>query len=208
MIHCLTGELLICDALSYTAVIDCGGVGYKVSVTGNAMTALQNAGVGNRVRVFTHMQVREDAVELFGMSDEEELRYFRMLISVSGVGPKAAMSILTSMTPHSLAVAIVSEDSKALSKAPGVGGKTAARIVLELHDKMAKEMGTAPAPTSSAKTASAANSASSGSIGDARDALTVLGYSRSEIMSALAKADQSLSTEELIKAALAILMKQ
>lgn len=207
MIHCLTGELLFCDALSYTAVIDCGGVGYKVSVTGNAMTALQNAGIGSRVRVFTHMQVREDAVELFGMSDEEELKYFRMLISVSGVGPKAAMSILTTMTPHSLAVAIVSEDSKALSKAPGVGGKTAARIVLELHDKMAKEIGAAPAPTA-VKSAPAGTASSGGSIGDARDALIVLGYNRSEIMSALAKVDQSLSTEELIKAALGVLMKQ
>jgi Holliday junction DNA helicase RuvA len=155
------------------------------------------------------MQVREDAVELFGMSDEEELKYFRLLISVSGVGPKAAMSILTSMTPHALAVAIVSEDSKALSKAPGIGGKTAARIVLELHDKMAKELGGAAAPSVSSKASpSSGGAVSGGNLSDARDALTVLGYSRSEIMSALAKTDQSLSTEELIKAALALLMKQ
>ncbi len=148
------------------------------------------------------MAVREDAVELYGFYTTEEMDTFRMLISVSGVGPKAAVAILSIMTPAALSAAIQAEDAKALSKAQGVGGKTAARIVLELKDKFAKKL-FADAPA--VQTAPAA--ASGGHLSDARDALLVLGYSRNEITTALQGIDPAKDTEEIIRMALAKLMK-
>ncbi|MCI8473137.1 MAG: Holliday junction branch migration protein RuvA [Clostridiales bacterium] len=205
MIHCLTGELIILDALSMTAVIDCCGVGYKVAITGNTLTKLNNpaASAKEKVRLYTYMAVREDAVELYGFYTTEELDTFRMLIGVSGVGPKAAVAILSIMTPAALSTAIQAEDAKALSRAQGVGGKTAARIVLELKDKFAKKL-FADIP----ETAGAAPAAASGGhLSDARDALLVLGYSRSEITAALQGQDPTSDTEEIIRKALAKLMK-
>ena len=205
MIHCLTGELIFLDALSMTAVIDCCGVGYKVAVTGNTLTKLNNpaASAKEKVRLYTYMAVREDAVELYGFYTTEELDTFRMLIGVSGVGPKAAVAILSIMTPAALSAAIQAEDAKALSRAQGVGGKTAARIVLELKDKFAKKL-FSDVP----ETAGAAPAATSGGhLSDARDALLVLGYSRSEITAALQGQDPALDTEEIIRRALAKLMK-
>ncbi|MCI8610952.1 MAG: Holliday junction branch migration protein RuvA [Clostridiales bacterium] len=203
MIYCLTGELLELDALAMTAVIDCCGVGYKVAVTGNTLTKLsQPAAAKEKTRLYTYMAVREDAVELYGFYTTEEMDTFRMLISVSGVGPKAAVAILSIMTPAALSAAIQAEDAKALSKAQGVGGKTAARIVLELKDKFAKKL-FADAPA--VQTAPAA--ASGGHLSDARDALLVLGYSRNEITTALQGIDPAKDTEEIIRMALAKLMK-
>lgn len=205
MIHCLTGELILLDALSMTAVIDCCGVGYKVAVTGNTLTKLNNpaASAKEKVRLYTYMAVREDAVELYGFYTTEELDTFRMLIGVSGIGPKAAIAILSIMTPAALSAAIQAEDAKALSRAQGVGGKTAARIVLELKDKFAKKL-FADAPEAAG---TAPSSASGGHLSDARDALLVLGYSRSEIMVALQGQDPASDTEEIIRRALAKLMK-
>ncbi len=205
MIHCLTGELIILDALSMTAVIDCCGVGYKVAITGNTLTKLNNpaASAKEKVRLYTYMAVREDAVELYGFYTTEELDTFRMLIGVSGVGPKAAVAILSIMTPAALSAAIQAEDAKALSRAQGVGGKTAARIVLELKDKFAKKLFAAIPETAGAAPAAV----SSGHLSDARDALLVLGYSRSEITAALQGQDPASDTEEIIRKALAKLMK-
>ena len=204
MIYCLTGELLMLDAVSMTAVIDCGGVGYKTTITTSTLSYL-NSAPRDKVRIYTYMAVREDSVELYGFATSEELSTFKLLITVSGVGPKAAISILSTLTPEALAMTIAAEDAKAIAKAPGVGAKTAARIVLELKDKLAKTMpelkNSAPQST---KTASAGGG---GSLSDARDALIVLGYSRNEIAQALSGADASLSTEELIRFALAKLMK-
>lgn len=202
MIYCLTGELIFLDAVSMSAVIECAGVGYKVTVTGNTLTRL-NMADKNKVRVYTHMAVREDAVELYGFATTEEMNAFKMLITVSGVGPKAACAILTVLTPDALAMSIAAEDAKAIAKAQGVGAKTAARVVLELKDKMAKNMPTATASTGTNVAAHAAK----GSLADARDALIVLGYSRNEIAEALKGADPKADTEELIRAALAKLMK-
>lgn len=204
MIYCLTGELIHLDALSMTAVIDCGGVGYKVAVTGNTLTKLNHptTAAKEKVRLYTYMAVREDAVELYGFYTTEELDTFRMLISVSGVGPKAAVAILSIMTPAALATAIQAEDAKALSRAQGVGGKTAARIVLELRDKFAKKL-FADAPIA----ADTSSSAAGGHLSDARDALLVLGYSKSEIAAALQNLNPAQDTEEIIRMALAKLMK-
>lgn len=205
MIYCITGSLIHLDAVSMTAVIEAQGVGYKMTVTGNTLTKLNSPTLGDKVRLYTYMAVREDAVELYGFFSTNELDLFKLLITVSGVGPKAAVAILSVMNPEALQNAIVSEDAKAISKAQGVGAKTAARIVLELHDKIAKSF-FAAAPAEKAVGA-AASPATGGNMSDARDALVVLGYSRSEVTSALAGLDASLGTEELIRRALAKLMK-
>ncbi len=206
MIYCLTGELLYLNATNMTAVIDCAGVGYKVCASGNAITMLSSKGEGAKVRVFTYMSVREDAVELYGFANEEELDLFKLLISVSGVGPKAAISILSVMSAQELINVIVAEDAKAISRAPGVGAKTAARVVLELHDKVEKNFFVSAAPAPAVK-GSRASAKATGHLSDARDALLVLGYSRSEVANALTGIDAKLDTEEIIRIALAKLMK-
>lgn len=207
MIYCLTGELLFTDAVASTAVVDCCGVGYKVTVTSNTLRKLpMNPEKAPRIRLLTYMQVREDGVDLFGFYTTEELDMFKMLISVSGVGPKAAVSILSLMTPEKLAIAIANEDVKGISKAPNVGAKTAGRIILDLKDKVAKAFPTfESAVTDTISTESVANR--SGKMSDAQAALLSLGYSRQEISSALAKVDTSASLEDIIRLALNVLLK-
>ena len=132
----------VCGELAYkdlnTCVIDCGGVGYKLTVSQITSGELASS-VGKKVKLFTYLAVREDGMELFGFLSENERSTFNRLTSVSGVGPKVAMSILSVMTPDNLAVAICTEDVKSIAKAPGIGTKTAARIVLELRDKISKD---------------------------------------------------------------------
>lgn len=209
MIYCLTGDLIFLDALNYTAVIDCAGVGYKVTVTANTLTKLSPL-TDKEVRVFTHMQVSEaNGVELFGFFDTDELEAFKMLITVSGIGPKGAMAILSAMDPMQLSLAISAEDSRSISRAQGIGAKTAARIVLELKDKFSKVF-PVPDAGNSVQIPSASRPAPKGSatkLSDARDALTVLGFSRAEATSALRNISTDLSLEDMIKEALAALMK-
>ncbi len=215
MIYCLTGDLLYTDPLSFTAVVDCGGVGFKVTVTSTTFAKLPPSadltGKAEKVRLFTYMQVREDAMELFGFYTSDELEMFKLLIGVSGVGPKAAISVLSLFTPDKLASAVGAEDIKAISKAPNVGPKTAARIVLELKDKIAKTFPTLTVSASPAGTvpvrSSGAKKTGGTSLSDAEDALLVLGYSRQQVASALKHVNYSASTEEIIRAALQILMK-
>ena len=141
MLYHVTGTL--CHREPGMAVIDCGGVGYKLTVsdyTAAAIDAEKEAGKESnpKIRLFTHMVVREDSIELFGFFTSAELSAFKMLTSVSSVGPKVAMSLLSTMSPENLALAICTENTKQLSKAPGIGAKTAARIVLELKDKISR----------------------------------------------------------------------
>ena len=140
MIACLTGRLIFADPVELNCIIDCCGVGYCVALSASAFSRLPqpDENGGAEVRLFTHMQVREDAVELYGFPDRDELRCFKMLITVSGVGPKAAMAILSLYSPTELSGIIAAEDTKSISKAQGVGAKTAGRVVLELKDKMQK----------------------------------------------------------------------
>lgn len=119
----------------YLVVIDCGGVGYACRTTSYTLSALKK---GEKGKVFTHLNVREDAMELYGFATQEELNLFQQLISVSGVGPKAALSILSSNTPANLALSIITGDEKALTCAQGIGKKIAQRVILELKDKLAK----------------------------------------------------------------------
>ena len=186
------------------AVIDAGGVGYRMTVSQNTYDKLPLA--GNAAKLFTYLAVREDGIELFGFYDETELSSFQMLITVSGVGPKAAMSILSLLTPEKFALAVCTEDTKAISKANGVGPKTAARIVLELKDKLIKEHGNdfsaVPEVATSAKGAPAR-----GKLTEALDALMVLGYQRAEATAVLKSLPtEQMTLEEIIRQALKKLM--
>lgn len=202
MFYHVHGKLVLCEA--NTAVVDCGGVGYQLTVSLSTATALSGK-IGENVLLFTHLQVREDGVELFGFGSKEELSCFRLLISVSGVGPKAAMAILSQLSPDKLAYAICTEDVKAISRANGVGGKTAARVVLELKDKISKDQLTGlPSAMDTAPAAAGSTAAPSGKLGEAADALSVLGYTRAEITDALRGIDpQGKSVEQIITSALA-----
>lgn len=191
------------------AVVDAGGVGYKLTISTTTHDSLPNLYTNKdpQVKLFTHMAVREDGVELFGFYTHEELSAFKMLTSVSGVGPKAAMSILSILTPEKFALAVCSDDTKAIAKANGVGAKTAARIVLELQDKLMKET---PAEILSGANASVPvknSAAQKGTLTEAQEALTVLGYTRSEAASAIQGIDPSIGLEEIIKQALKKLMR-
>ena len=198
MFYYLKGELAHRE--NGLCVIDCGGVGYKLTVSAMTSDALITK-IGKVVKLFTHLAVREDGVELFGFGTSEERECFNQLTGVSGVGPKVAMSILSTLTPEKLAIAISTEDYKAIAKSPGIGAKTAARIVLELKDKIAKEV----LPSGSgAKGADISHSpVSSSAFMEAREALTVLGYDRSTVLDALKGVSPDISdVGEIIKAAL------
>lgn len=208
MIYSLSGELLFTDAVASTAVIDCCGVGYKVTVTSNTLRKLPvNPDKPPRIRLLTYMQVREDGVDLFGFYTSEELDMFKLLISVSGVGPKAAVSILSLMTPEKLAAAIATEDVKGISKAPNVGAKTAGRIILDLKDKVAKAFPTMGAASYEDALPTQTVTADSGKLTDAQSALLSLGYSRQEVAAALSKVNTSASLEDIIRLALNVLLK-
>ena len=141
MFYYISGKLAHLES-GFAVVEANGGVGYKLSITGttyDSMPPRHTVSEPPAVKLFTYMSVREDGIELFGFATESELSAFKMLLSVSGVGPKAAISILSFLTPEKLALAVCSEDTKTISRANGVGAKTAARIVLELKDKMLKE---------------------------------------------------------------------
>lgn len=210
MIYCLTGDLIYSDAVNCTAVVDCGGVGYCVTATATAISKLpppkEDGGV--RVRIFTYMNINgnDNSTELYGFANEEELSMFKRLIDVQGVGPKAALAILSVMTPEKLASAVIAEDQKAISKAPGIGAKTAARIILELKDKLAKLYAIVDDGASDGGAVPAADINSS-DMKDAADALIVLGYSQSEVTKVLSRVNGVTGTENIIRAALTLLMK-
>lgn len=182
------------------AVIDCGGVGYACRTTANTLSQLK---IGEKAKLLTYLSVREDAVELFGFYDAAELNCFKMLISVSGVGPKAALSILSGMTPQAFALCVASGDSKTLTNAPGIGRKTAERIVLELKDKVSKQDVAAGVKGSTVPIVAAP----SNTYAEAVSALMVLGYSNGEATSALSGLDPSAPSDELIRAGLKKLAK-
>ena len=199
MFYYLNGELALRDI--NTCVIDCGGVGYKLTVSMITSESLASK-LGQQVKLFTYLAVREDGVELFGFGSNEERHAFNLLTAVSGVGPKAAMSILSIMTPDRLAMAVCTEDIKGISKAPNIGAKTAARIVLELKDKIAKEMPMASAATKSAGSTGSTPHLATGNLAEATEALVVLGYDKSSVIKALGGIDPTLDVGMIIKAAL------
>lgn len=196
MFYYLYGTLEINDA--GICVIDCGGVGYKLT-TSLITCELLREKIGQKVKLFTYLAVREDGIELFGFESNEERECFNKLITVSGVGPKAAMSILSIMTPDNFALAVCTEDTKAISKASGIGGKTAARIILELKDKLSVDMGAVPAKGTGR---AAVVMPMSGNLTEATEALMVLGYDKNSVAGALTGLDPKADVGELIRAAL------
>lgn len=185
------------------AVIDCGGVGYACHTTATTISRLTK---GERGKLFTHLNVREELFELYGFATENERNCFQMLISVSGVGPKAALSILSLATPETLALAIITGDEKALTSAPGIGKKIAQRVILELKDKLAKGQlttGSVEQYGGSGMTLIPENKTS-----EATAALAVLGYSTTEAALALRGLDlDALTLEEIIRQALRRMVK-
>ena len=206
MFYYLNGELALRDI--NMCVIDCGGVGYKLTISMITSESLASK-LGQKVKLYTYLAVREDGVELFGFGSNEERHAFNLLTGVSGVGPKAAMNILSVMAPDRLAMAVCTEAIQGISKAPNIGAKTAARIVLELKDKIAKDFITSAGSEKSAGSVGSAPHASttSGNLSEATEALIVLGYDRSSVIKALAGIDPSLDVGMIIKAALKKLAK-
>jgi Holliday junction DNA helicase RuvA len=190
------------ELLPGAAVIDCGGIGFRVNTSQYTLSQLRS---GEKAKLYTYVYIREGVFEIYGFASLSEEHCFEMLLGVSGVGPKAAAAILSVNTPEGLVMAIISENDKAISAAPGVGKKIAQRVILELKDKMAKEtesvsygdLAPQPALPGTADTRS-----------DAAAALAVLGYSSAEINAALRSIDTAaLSLEDTIRAALKQMVK-
>ncbi len=192
MFYYLNGTLALVDG--DVAVIDCGGVGYACRTTAFTLSRLQT---GQPAKLYTYCNVREDAFDIFGFSTREEKRCFELLIGVTGVGPKAALAILSSTTPERFTLCIFSQDEKALTAAPGIGKKLAQRIILELKDKLGADT---DADFSAAKAAAPAAQGSKTALANA--ALQELGYSAAEVSTALKGVSPDASTEEMVRYAL------
>ena len=196
MIYSINGILEMVEP--YHIVVECGGIGYSIKTSMTTISKLPQS--GEKIHLFTHLVIKEDALELYGFSEMAELQTFKMMISVSGVGPKAAVSILSNLSPERFALCVASGDAKSL-RAPGVGPKTSERIVLELKDKVSK----AQIASGIASTDSRAVYEKGGNAAEAISALEVLGYTRGEAAGAVGKLDASMSVEEMIKSALKML---
>ncbi|MDR0819365.1 MAG: Holliday junction branch migration protein RuvA [Oscillospiraceae bacterium] len=176
MFYYLNGKITHLE--SFLAVVDCGGVGYAVHTSARTLGTLKT---GANAKLFTYAHIREDAFDIYGFATQAELNTFKLLIGVSGVGTRSALSILSASAPEDLAIAIASGNDKLLTAAPGIGKKIAQRIILELKDKIAKDMSDLPAMFGSG----GGGNVSGGLVGDVTAALAVLGYTPAEISSAL-----------------------
>ena len=199
MFYYLSGTVAHVEA--YLAVIDCGGVGYACRTTAYTLSSLKK---GDKGKLFTYLNVREGVMELYGFSTQEELNLFQQLISVSGVGPKAALSILSATTPANLATSISPGYEKALTRAQGIGKKIAQRVILELKDKLAKGQTLA---AGGASAGAAVTVIPQNKLSEASAALAVLGYTQGEINLALKDVDMEQPLEEVIRQALKKMVK-
>lgn len=193
MISYIKGELT--EVLEDTIVVETGGIGYNILIPASLFGELP--AVGRKVQIYTHFQVKEDSMSLYGFSCREDVRMFRMLIGVSGIGPKGALGILSVLSPDDLRFAVLSEDAAAIAKAPGIGKKTAQKCILELKDKLSLE----EAMRLKLDHSQAAGTVSDAPREEAVQALAALGYSAAEAMRAV-KLAQGETAEELIKSAL------
>ena len=200
MFYYLRGEVSLIDL--NLIVLDCGGVGFSVNTSTNTISRVK---LGETVRLYTYCSIREDAFDIYGFSSKSELETYKLLISVTGVGPKAALAILSSVTPDGLQMAVVTQNEKMLTNAPGVGKKIAQRILLELKDKLGAvteldlsgSTGVTVAPIGPGSNAA-----------EAIQALQVLGYDQNSINAAMKGLDtQTMETQDIIKAALKAMMK-
>lgn len=188
----------VAEIFEDTVVIECGNIGYEIHVPVSVLQKLP--GVGREAKLYTYFQVREDAMCLYGFLNRQDLQIFKQLISVNGIGPKGALGVLSALSPDDLRRAIVSGDAKAISKAPGVGAKTAQRIILDLKDKIDLKEFLLPVLTEEESTGSIAG----GVAGEAIEALTALGYSSVEAGRAVKKVEvtESMTAEDVLKASL------
>lgn len=191
MIYSVRGSLIIMDA-GY-AVVECGGVGYRVQTSVNTQKTLK---LNTEVMLYTHMNVREDAMELFGFATKSELNTFRLLIAITGVGPKVALAILSELSSEQIAMCVSSGDSKTLTRANGVGPKLAQRIVLELKDKIKG------VETTGFELSKGSVIADTGNVSKAVAALAVFGYSAADVTPILSRLDPNMTVEEMITATL------
>ena len=196
MFYSLTGKII--HKTDQSVAVSCGGVGFKCFTTRTTLSKLSSK--VDDVTLFTHLNVREDALDLFGFITEEELEAFKLLISVSGVGPKAALAILSELTPDAFAVAVASGDTKAITAANGVGPKLAQRVIMELKDKIAGVSFISEESSAVSGAVNAVNNMSN--TAEAIAALTALGYSQTEASVAVSKLSPDMSVEDLIKQAL------
>lgn len=190
MIYSLNGE--VTHLAQNIIVVECGGVGFECRSTSNAVS---RANIGEKLKLYTYMNVREDAMELYGFADESELNCFKMLISVSGVGCKVAIAILSDLSPQEFALAVVNDDSKKITRAQGVGPKLAQRIVLELKDKLKKDSSFAMTDIPQINL----NAKASNAVFEALTALMVLGFTNAQAQKALEGLDTEMSVQELVK---------
>lgn len=190
MIYSLNGE--VTHLAQNIIVVECGGVGFECRSTSNAVS---RANIGEKLKLYTYMNVREDAMELYGFADESERNCFKMLISVSGVGCKVAIAILSDLSPQEFALAVVNDDSKKITHAQGVGPKLAQRIVLELKDKLKKDSSFAMTDIPQINL----NAKASSAVAEALTALMVLGFTNAQAQKALEGLDAEMSVQELVK---------
>ena len=186
MIYSVRGKLIHTE--NSAAVVECGGVGYLCQTTMNTLKTLK---LNSEVTLYTYLNVREDAVDLFGFATQSELATFKTLIRVSGVGPKAGLSVLSELTAEQVAMAIATDDIKTITRAQGIGKKIAQRIILELKDKLAKSEQTQSGNVQMPQTAG-------GNVAKAIEALGVLGYTPADVSPVLANFDAGLPVEQLI----------
>lgn len=198
MFYSVTGNIVATDASS--VAVECSGVAFKCNASLNTLKKIGST--GNKVTLYTYLSVKEDALDLFGFYDLQELDCFKLLIAISGVGPKAALAVLSEMTPERLALAVSNNDHKAVTKAQGVGSKLAQRIVLELKGKL-----TVGISEDDASAVADFSQDSSSNIKEAVSALQFLGYTQYDASKAVKSLDPSLSVEEMIKKALVLLAK-
>lgn len=190
MIYSLNGE--VTHLAQNIIVVECGGVGFECRSTSNAVS---RANIGEKLKLYTYMNVREDAMELYGFADESELNCFKMLISVSGVGCKVAIAILSDLSPQEFALAVVNDDSKKITRAQGVGPKLAQRIVLELKDKLKKDSSFAMTDIPQINL----NAKAGNAVSEALTALMVLGFTNAQAQKALEGLDTEMSVQKLVK---------
>ena len=196
-------EGTVSDILPNLAVVDCGGVGYAINTTANSLSQIS---LGKTAKFYTFDYIKEDCFDLYGFTTKQEKHSFELLISISGVGPKAAISILSCTTPEMFAMAVMSDDFKVLTAAPGIGKKIAQRVILELKDKISKETDLSTVTFTPA--AAAVPAGSSDELTNAIKGLSVLGYGSDEINQALRGQDLTdKSAEDIIKLVLKQMVK-
>lgn len=200
MFYSITGKVVAIEETF--AAVECSGIAFQCMTTLNTLSKI--AKTGETVTLYTYLNVREDAMDLFGFYTQQELACFKQLISVSGVGPKAALAVLSQLSPDKLALCVASGDVKSITQAQGVGPKIAQRIVLELKDKLSKSLSSED--FSAAEAFAVSSAPSNSNLSEAVEALVMLGYSRSDAASAISKLDNKLPAEELIRLALKALI--